>query len=82
MKIQVGSKVRLSLNCIKTKENYGINSQMINLFGSVQTVGEVSGKIVQIQGWDWHIDDLVLAGKKTIKKKIEIQTFDPEYLDV
>ena len=38
--------------------------------------------MINIKDYRWHIDDLMLVGKKSIKKKIEIQTFDLEYLDI
>lgn len=82
MKIKEGSKVRIRLTCTNTKENCGINSLMTELFGSIQTVTSIYNDTVQIQEWNWHIKDLMLIDEKAPRKKIEIQLFDTNNLDV
>lgn len=81
-KIKAGSRVRLSLACTNTIKNYGLNELMRKLFGSIQIVTEVCNNTVRIEDWDWHINDLILIDENKPRKKIKIQHFDPEYLDV
>ncbi len=81
--VKSGMKVRISTGeCIKTYNHCSLCSPMLDLRGKVVIVSRVnrSDNIVEINGWDWHPEDLTDISKTTKKKKVEKVLFNEEEL--
>ena len=81
MKLEVGQKVKLDIKCRETESAWGLNDEMEDMRGTIQTISRIDrNNLVKLRGssYSWHVADMqgiATAPKIEINKK-------PEYFDL